>query len=535
MRQTLRDYQTDAVDQARAAITAGDHALITLPTGSGKTTVGAEIARLAVAKGGRVLWIAHRTELIDQAAERLRSFGLRVGEIKAGRSRDLSAPTQVASIQTLAARLSDPEIIEWVRSARVCITDEAHRTRAASYAAVREFMPRAAHIGLTATPVRLDGRGLGEVYDAIVCPTTSRDLIERGLLVEPVYFAASQPDLTGVKRTRGGRGEYEAKGSAKAMSAPQITGSIVDTYLRLAKGRKGVVFAAGVANSRALCQSFNDAGVNAAHVDGGTPEPERADILERLRSGALDLVCNVDVLTEGWDLPALEVCVDAAPTTSWGKFMQRVGRIMRPTGDQPMVLDHAGNLVRHGFPTDLVAFDLGDSPLKKGAPSKAKICQQCFAVMPVSKRVCTFCGAEFPKRVSGGPLLVAGELGEVKPDRPTPRQKHMRMEELLREASAKGFQMKWVVREFRETFGVAPRTSNGFNYALLKARAFRSCKHVRIVGGACAFCSDPSGMDEATRRAVKSRVLRNPSRANVQAIAREFGLEVGVAYGIAQA
>jgi superfamily II DNA or RNA helicase len=532
MKHELREYQKEAVSQTRAHVANGDDVVIVVPTGGGKTTIAADITQRTIARGGRLLWIAHRTELITQARGRLSSFGLDVGVIKSGFKLDLSCETQVASIQTLVARLGDPAIRAWLDGVTVCITDEAHRARARSYVVVRESLPeRCAHIGLTATPVRLDGKGLGDMYGQIVQPVSALQLIEDGFLIEPRYFSHTQPDMSGVKRTRGG--EYDGRGASAAMRKPQIVGSIVDTYIKNAKGRKAVLFAASVKNSIQLAERLSRAGIQAAHVDGTTDENERTSILESLENGSLDVVCNVDVLTEGWDLPSLEICIDAAPTMSWTKMMQRVGRVMRPEGERPIVFDHAGNLERHGFPTDPVVFDLGDAPLKKKGPAKAKSCPHCFMVVPVGMTNCPGCRRPFPTRERGGPLEVGGEITEVKAAKPTAQMKHEFMEATLEVARKRGYQIAWVIRQFVTEFGIKPRKSKGFDYPLLKARAFKRCEHENVVGGACAFCSQPVDMDEDTRKAIKSRVKRNPSRANVAAVAREFGITVSAAYGIA--
>lgn len=475
---SLRPYQIEAVTEARKAAARGENPVVVIPTGGGKTHVGVSIVKSAVEKGNPVVWVAHRMELIDQASERLSLFGVEHGVIMAGRKEERSPLVQVASVQTLVRREMPP--------ARVVVLDEAHHVRAATYARVLSTYPNAAIVGLTATPVRLDGRGLGEVFDTIVSPITCAELVEQGMLVAPRYYAPAQPDFTGVRKVGG---DFDTSAAGKVMMRPALVGGVVEHYERLGMGGKCAVFACSIEHSEALVAAFKARGHKAAHLDGTTPTAERNAILADLRSGVLNIVSNVGVLTEGWDLPALSVCVLARPTDSWSLHLQMIGRVMRPHGDGKVavVLDHAGNLVRHGFPTDPVEFDLGDASRKKSEAPKAKVCRACLATVPVGVSVCPACGTPFPVAPRTGPVLVDGDLKEVKPAAPTAADKEKELDRLLGIARSLGYARGWASRQYRARFGVWPR---GPWFRPLVERHFKACGHVKREAGVCRFCRD---------------------------------------------
>lgn len=384
---TLRDYQHEARASLVSAWKRGLRRLLAVaPTGAGKTTIAADIVEGAASKGTPVLALAHRTELIDQLSERLALFGIPHGIIKSGRKPTPGALVQVASVASMGRRAIDPP--------GVIIVDEAHRTLSPSYLAILDRWPKAIVIGLTATPVRLDGRGLGDVYEALIEATTIGELIARGLLHRPRVFAPSEPDLAGV-RTEGG--DYNRLQLAEASNKPKLIGDIVSNWVRLAEGRRTVVFAASVEHSRAIRDSFMAAGYAAEHVGGDTPEDERAAILRRIASGETRIVCNYGVLTEGWDCPAVEVCILARPTKSLGLYLQMIGRVLRTLEGKlgALVLDHAGATFTHGFATQPRIWTLDATPRRDDLPSIRR-CPACFAVAELGPAECPECGAPYP-------------------------------------------------------------------------------------------------------------------------------------------
>jgi superfamily II DNA or RNA helicase len=478
----LRPYQTAAIDEARKVFAS--RPLIVAPTGSGKTEIGAEIVRRVTARNGRVVWIAHRMELIEQARVRLVRRGLRVGVVMGGVSPDKAAPVQVASIQTLVRRELPP--------ADVIVIDEAHHARARTYKKVLDRYPNATIIGLTATPFRTDGRGLGEVFGAIVVAATVEELIASGHLIRPTFFAPPGPDLRGLKK-RGG--DYSPDDLDAIMRKPSITGDVVKTWLARARGVPTACYATTIKHSQEIVEAFRAAGVRAEHLDGATPTEERNAILARLASGETTLVSNVMVLTEGWDLPRLGCAIVARPTASLGLHLQILGRVMRPAEDKAgaIVLDHAGNVNRHGLPWDPIEFSLDDEVRKKDPEVRTtKTCWVCYAVVPVAATACPCCGAPFGGEVRVGPERRDGDLAEFKRDPSAPLIPNASPEKmaeqyaaLCRTANEKGYKPTWAGMRYQVTFGSWPRGLGD----VLRAEQGR-CGHVMIENGFCRFCGE---------------------------------------------
>ncbi len=404
MSQDLRPYQ----DAALAALSLGfargcRRQVLVLPTGAGKTTVAAHMIRRALAKVSRqnaVLFVAHRTELIDQCSARLDANGIDAhGVIMASHPRHRPfAPVQVASIDTLAVRptLSPAPLL--------IVADECHRAVGARQARVIcDLYANAATVGLTATPWRLDGRGLGRVFDTLVIGSSYAELIRDGYILDPVVYAPWRPSLRGVAVDESG--DYDAEALARVVNRAQTIADMVAVWQARAGGARTVAFAASIEHSRHIVAAFNSAGVIAEHVDGTTPGEERAAILARLARGETTLVSNYGVLTEGWDCPSVEVCILARPTKSLALYMQCVGRVLRPstgTGKaRALVLDFAGCVLDHGWPTADRDWSLADrdaqGPKRQGGGEDGEdlqiaICPACFAARLDRGAACPECG-----------------------------------------------------------------------------------------------------------------------------------------------
>ena len=394
----LRPYQLRALDEIRDAMRAGKRRImLQLPTGGGKTlTAAAMLANalhrsLARGKDERSLFVAHRLELIDQTVATFARLGIMsIGVIRAGdRRRDPSQPIQVCSIQTLARRRVT------VENVRIVFIDEAHRAYSDSYVKhLFDAYPEAFFVGLSATPCRSDGKPLGKYFDHMVCASKYSELIEGGFIVEPiVYSTPILPDLTSVRTVAG---EYNAEDLERAVNRRALIGNLLSEWQKRAGGRRTVAFAVSVAHSKAIVEMFTEAGVSAEHLDGTTPEDLRRAILARLASGETSLVSNVGVLCEGWDLPACKCLLLARPTKSLVLHMQMAGRILRPfEGVSPVLLDHGGNIDRHGMPHEDREWSLDSKPKRAGtAPVKA--CPACFAMIAAAAGTCPHCGHEFP-------------------------------------------------------------------------------------------------------------------------------------------
>jgi len=340
----LRPYQSEAIEAAREKFRANaKRTLLVLPTGGGKTVIASEIIRSAEARGSRVCFLAHRRELIAQTSDKLHRFGVRHGTIMAGERPAPQLAVQVASIQTLVRRLDAYPNFDLI------FFDEAHHAAAGGYQKVLELYPRARVVGLTATPWRLDGRGLADVFDSHVIVRTPKQLRDEGYLCAVGGWEFEAVDTS---RARVQGGDFKAKDLEESASSKRVIGDVVEEWLRYSPGKRTVVFAVSIATSQLLTEAFVKAGVRAEHIDGEMETAQRDAIVHRLRTGQTTVVCNCNVLTEGFDAPELEVCVLARPTLSTSLYLQMVGRVLRPAEGktQARIHDHAGCLATHGHP-----------------------------------------------------------------------------------------------------------------------------------------------------------------------------------------
>ena len=241
--------------------------------------------------------------------------------------------------------------------ANLLVIDECHHAPAQTYQKIIAAYPDAMLLGLTATPCRGDGRGLGGIFETHDRMSAGRDLIEHGYLVGTRVYAPVDPDLRGV-RTQAG--DYVESRLAERMDRAELVGDIVTHWHKYGERRKTVAFAVNVAHSIHIRDEFIKSGVRAEHIDGSTPKPERDASLARLASGEIELVTNCMVLTEGWDMPEVGCCILARPTKKMGLYRQMIGRVLRPADGKPdaIVLDHSGAVFRHGFVEDPVEWTL---------------------------------------------------------------------------------------------------------------------------------------------------------------------------------
>jgi DNA repair protein RadD len=406
-----RPYQSSGHAELREKFRAGlRRLLLVMPTGTGKTGLAAMIIEATLQKGNEVLFLAHRKELIDQCSRTLDLFGVEHGVIKAGHWRERpDAPVQVASVQTLIKRKIRPR-------ARVVILDEAHRSLNDTNQTILGWYPDALSLGLTATPTRLDGRGLGAMYESIISPITMREAIAQGYLLQPRVYEPDRPNLTGIRRTRGDYDQGQLAG--RLAEQPKRIGNLVENWLELAEGQRTVCFAMNVEDSQMIVARYRDAGVAAEHLDGQTPESQRDAILSRLESGETLVVSNVDVLVEGYDLPSLGCIQLGRPTLSVTRFLQMIGRGSRPYQDQKyfVVLDHAGCCHKLGDPTADRTWTLEDRPKRERDDEGMMLtCETCSLMRPANMFRCPRC---FPKTswqssmFAGLPIEVEGKLVE---------------------------------------------------------------------------------------------------------------------------
>jgi DNA repair protein RadD len=419
----LRDYQTAAVDGTSTHWRAGRRrVLLVSPTGSGKTTIAAEIVRRAVANGRRVLFLAHRRRLIQQIAERCALFGVRYGVVMADLPderwavRDAGAPVQIASRDTLLAHVARHGW-DCLPAADLLIIDEAHNVESANYARLAEACRVLFWIGLTATPCRADGSGLGKKYwDAIEEAATVADLTAAGHLVPVKAFA---PPGIGERRKKGDR--------------TPVAGDPVDHWKRYAEGLRTVVFTRTVAESLAVRDRYRAADVPAEHIDADTPYADRERWIAATEAGTNLVLTNASVLVEGVDIPSLACCQLLCRCGSYVRFAQALGRVLRPFPGKghAVLLDHAGAVFEHGMPGEPVEWSLSedddlDARLKQerkdGTRAEPVCCSRCGCLFAGSP-VCPECGTPIPRRKKKeDPDLSRERLVAVNGD-PTPQER----------------------------------------------------------------------------------------------------------------
>jgi DNA repair protein RadD len=418
----LRPYQALVIAEFQRCVERGDRSiLLVAPTGSGKTVIGAAIINCAIALGHRVLVIAHRREIITQTRDKLVANGVNPGIVLAGFETELRpyANVQVAGIQTLHARAIRSNRMP-MPAATYLIIDEAHHARASSYQKVLDAYPDAVVIGLTATPVRGDGRGLGNIFETMVEAPQIAELIKQGHLVPTKVYAPVDRDVAKGVQTQ--TGDYVVSALSARMNTDQLVGDVVADWLRHGERRRTVAFAVDVAHSVHIRNAFLEFDVRAEHLDGSTPKTERDAILARLASGETEVVSNCAVLTEGWDMPAVGCLILARPTRQLGLYRQMVGRVLRPAEGKidAIILDHSGAVYRHGLPEDHIEWTLdidrrAENPTQarreRGEEPKLRECPSCKTVMAAPP--CHACGWMPAPRRGQDRDFADGELGLV--------------------------------------------------------------------------------------------------------------------------
>ena len=340
----LRDYQQALIRLVFAKWENNDRKLIMqLPTGGGKTVILSAIARNFYQRQEPILVVAHTEELIFQLRNALESVcGVMVGVIKAGIKANPDRLIQVASVQTLRNRD--------LPAAALVIVDESHHATAKTYRQIIDSYPDAYILGVTATPCRTDGSGFDDLFDSLVSITSPRELIEQGYLCDYKLIASPQAISTKGIKTTGG--DFNNRDLADSVDVVELAGNLIGAYKLYAIAKKCVVFAINCNHSKAIAQRYNSAGIPAEHLDGETPDDERKAIIERFRTGETLVLCNVNIVTEGFNLPNIEVVQVARPTKSLSLWLQMVGRGLRTAEGKKhaLILDHTDNFVRLGMP-----------------------------------------------------------------------------------------------------------------------------------------------------------------------------------------
>lgn len=438
----LRDYQLSLIDSVRKAYRNGKQApCIVLPCGGGKSVIVAEIARRTTRKGNRVLFLVHRKELCDQIFRTFKNWGV-----------DMHLCT-IGMVQTISRRITK------TKAPALIITDENHHSKAASYRKIYDAFPDARRIGVTATPVRLDGSGLADVNDELVVGVDAKWLIRNHYLSPYDYYAPSVVDLTEVKTSKG---EYDSRSAEKVMLKKAVFGDVISNYLKLAKGKQAICYCTTIRHSQEMEKAFNEAGIDARHIDGNTPKPERDKIIEMFRNGQLDILCNVDLISEGFDVPDCECAILLRPTKSLTLYIQQSMRCMRFKPEKrAVIIDHVGNYARFGLPDQDRKWKLDAKKVKRNQKEVPDVeiltCPNCFKVFPpkdengIRYMICPYCGHELPRSRQTEIKQAQATLKKIEGfvlDYDTPDECN-NYQELLAYANKKGYKRGWAYYQAR--------------------------------------------------------------------------------------
>ena len=371
----LRDYQKDLLANTFLSFKQGYHRpLVVAPCGAGKSYIFAELIRRTK---GEALVLTHRQELKRQHEQLLSDLNIQ--------------NARVAMILTEANRLGEyptPALI---------VTDEAHLSRSNSWMKVIEYY-NTYTVGFTATPIRLDGKPLGDIFNTLIQGVDTRWLIENKRLAPYEYYAPTLIDTTGLRTVAG---DYVVSDLEQLMNERAIYGDVIDSYFRIAPGERSICYCVSVNHAKETAQAFNGVGVRAEYLSSGTPARERRAILESFRAGNIQVLCNVGIISEGVSIDEVTCCMLLRPTESVALGIQQMMRCMRYLpGKTAKILDFVGNYLRVGLPDDDREWSL-DKPLRKRRELDSagnfyiRCCPECYMTFATAPK-CPFCGSEYP-------------------------------------------------------------------------------------------------------------------------------------------
>lgn len=448
MNMHLREYQKDTLSDTRQAFKNGfKRPLVVLPCGAGKTVLFAYMADRSQRKGKTVWFLVHRRELLDQTIKTFEKFDIPLKTIHIG---------MIATYANHPERYPKPDFI---------IFDEAHFSMAATWQKLIDRFPDAYIVGLTATPCRLDGRPLGKIYDTMIIGISTHELIQQGYLSKYRYFAPSVADLSQLKRKGS---DFDAEQSSELLMQRAVYGDVIESYRKYANGLQTICYCSSIKHSQAMAEEFQKARINAVHFDGNTPKAERSQIVQDFRDKKIQVLCNVDLISVGFDVPDCWCCILLRPTMSTALAIQQAGRALRPQpGKTAIILDHVGNYTRHGLPDDLHEWSL-DSKLQpmqqynSDGTLSVRQCPQCFFTFPSGPSVCPNCGAEITKTREEIKNIKKIHLEEVKQNRRQKAAESVKSKS-IEECHNLSEIMAWCKQNGRKP---------GYGYYVAKARGF---------------------------------------------------------------
>jgi superfamily II DNA or RNA helicase len=391
----LRPYQQQVIyDLQRSWRSGHKRPCIVLPCGGGKSVIAAEIAKRTTSNGKRVEFLVHRRELCEQIENTFWWWGV-----------DMSK-CSVDMVQTISRRVGKIEPPDLI------ITDENHHCLASSYRKVYDGFPSAYCVGLTATPVRLNGGGLGDINDDLIIGPTVKQLIAADCLAPYDYYAPAVADLSGLKSRAG---DYSAESLEELLAKPTIYGDVIRHYDSLSAGKKAICYCATIKHSVEVAAAFRAVGIKAEHIDGSTPAADRAAIVDAFRRGDITVLCNVDLISEGFDVPDCNTAILLRPTKSLTLYIQQAMRCMRyQDGKRAIILDHVGNVFRHGLPDTDREWTL--EPKKAGTKKceyPVRQCPECYYTHQTAPE-CPKCGYVYPARELTAKEQKQAELEKIK-------------------------------------------------------------------------------------------------------------------------
>lgn len=435
-----RDYQLTLRDGVYSEWRSGRrNVLAVLPTGGGKTFT---FAMIIEEMGVPTCAAAHRGELVSQISTALAREGVRhriIGSSTTAREcsaahleevgRDFVSHRSAVAVASVDTLVNMPPTDPWFASVGLWVMDEGHHVlRDNKWGRACAMFPNAYGLAVTATPLRADGKGLGRhadgLMDAMVVGPAQRDLINRDYLTDyRVVCAPSDLDLSEVTITDSG--DYSQRKLTAARRKSRLTGNVVETWWKHAAGTRTVVFDVDVESAAETAAAFRASGVRAEVVSAKTEPALRRRLIREFRQGAIQILVNVDLFGEGFDLPAIETVVMARPTASYGLYVQQFGRALRPMPGKKwaMIIDHVGNFGRHGPPDAPRGWTLDRRERRSGAlsqegvvPSRACLNPVCSLYFPRYLRVCPYCGHEHVPAERGSIEQVDGDLYELDPE-----------------------------------------------------------------------------------------------------------------------
>ena len=370
----LRDYQLDLYKKTVEAFKQGFRKpLIVAPCGAGKSYLFAEMIRKT---NGEVLVLTHRQELKQQHEELFHKLGI--------------TNARVAMILTEANRLGEhptPAII---------VADEAHLSRSNSWMKVVQYY-NTWTVGFTATPVRLDGKPLGDVYDTLIEGVDVKWLIENKRLAPYEYYAPTLVETDGLRKVAG---DYVVSDLEQLMNERAIYGNVIEAYRRFAEGERAIAYCVSVEHAKITAKNFNSAGISAEAISSGTLPKQRQRIMDDFRDGKITVLCNVGIISEGVSIDEVTCCMLLRPTESVALGIQQMMRCMRYLpGKTAKIIDFVANYTRVGLPDDEREWSLGE-PLKRkkqlneNGDFYIRSCNECFMTFKTAP-VCPFCGTEY--------------------------------------------------------------------------------------------------------------------------------------------